>query len=65
MTSWQLHCRQSDAANWVAASYPRPSKTVSGLRETMLLRNQSRLILFSIYTYNLLFKISRLYKNVS
>ena len=30
MTSWQLHCRQSDAANWVAASYPRPSKTVFG-----------------------------------
>ena len=42
----QLVCGQSDEASWVAASCPRPSKTVSDVRETVLLQNQSRLILF-------------------
>ena len=42
----QLGCGQSDVASWVVASYPRLRKTVSSLRETILLQNRSKLIPF-------------------
>ena len=42
----QLGCGQSDAASWIAASCPRPSKTLSSVRETASLQNRSRFISF-------------------
>ena len=49
----QLGCGQSDAASWVAASCPRPSKTVSGKKNGVTLK--------SIKIYSFLISIRIIY----
>ena len=42
----QLGCGQSDAASWVAASCPRPSKTISGKKKRYYFKINQDLFFF-------------------
>ena len=50
----QLSCRQLDAANWVVASCPKPSKTVLGVKRNTVTSK-------SIKTYSFLTSIRIVY----